>query len=97
VVTLSLTRGIIYKGSKMTPEQFAYWLQGFVELTETRQFSEQQTQIIKDHLKLVFDKRTPTYPSNPVPKTYPLDPLYNQPRPWPEHFWTPGEPYKVTC
>jgi hypothetical protein len=77
----------------MTPEQFAYWLQGFVELTETRQFSEQQTQIIKDHLKLVFDKRTPTYPSTPVPQ---LDPLY-KPIPWPEHFWTPGEPYKVTC
>lgn len=43
----------------MTPEQFAYWLQGFVELSDTSRFTEHQTQIIKDHLALVFTKVTP--------------------------------------
>lgn len=44
----------------MTPEQFAYWLQGFVEIThQMERPSEQQWAVIKDHLKQVFDKRTP--------------------------------------
>lgn len=43
----------------MTPEQFTYWLQGFVELTNTKTISEQQWQAIKDHLSLVFNKVTP--------------------------------------
>ncbi|MCU9411996.1 hypothetical protein [Pseudomonas aeruginosa] len=38
----------------MTPEQFAYWLQGFVELNGALP-SETQWLQIKDHLKLVFD------------------------------------------
>lgn len=45
----------------MTPEQFAYWLQGFVEITDgVERPSEQQWLVIKDHLKQVFEKRTPT-------------------------------------
>lgn len=43
----------------MTPENFVYWLQGVFELTTTKQLSETQTQIIKDHLQLVFNKVTP--------------------------------------
>lgn len=43
----------------MTPERFCDWLQGFVELTETDNISERQWLVIKDHLKLVFDKKTP--------------------------------------
>lgn len=43
----------------MNSTEFTYWLQGFVELTETSTISEKQWQIIKDHLKLVFDKQTP--------------------------------------
>ncbi|WYV99235.1 hypothetical protein KoPa4_00067 [Pseudomonas phage vB_PpuM-KoPa-4] len=42
----------------MTPENFALWLQGYVELNGTTP-TTQQWQIIKDHLKEVFDKRTP--------------------------------------
>lgn len=38
---------------------FVYWLQGFVEIANTDTISEKQWQIIKDHLKLVFDKKTP--------------------------------------
>lgn len=43
----------------MNAEMFAYWLQGFVELTQTPQPSEAQWQAIKDHLQLVFKKETP--------------------------------------
>ncbi len=50
----------------MTPEQFTYWLQGYMEIhhpsckspTEIA-LTEQQVQIIRDHLKTVFDKKTP--------------------------------------
>mgnify|MGYP006892947823 CR=1 FL=1 len=51
----------------MTPENFAYWLQGFAELTP-EQPSAAQWQAIRDHLALVFEKKTPdrtpsiTYP-----------------------------------
>ena len=42
----------------MTPEQFAYWLQGFVELQETDRPSQQQWDMIKEHLTTVFKKKT---------------------------------------
>ncbi|WP_448680001.1 hypothetical protein [Pseudomonas nicosulfuronedens] len=42
----------------MTSEQFAYWLQGFVELYGSEPTAE-QWQSIKDHLKTVFVKVTP--------------------------------------
>ena len=43
----------------MTETQFIYWLQGFVEIQDSDTISEKQWLIIKDHLKLVFDKKTP--------------------------------------
>ncbi|HHT4259215.1 TPA: hypothetical protein ACTYZB_004882 [Klebsiella variicola] len=42
----------------MTPEQFAYWLQGFVELNGQLP-DEEQWVSIKDHLQTVFKKVTP--------------------------------------
>lgn len=42
----------------MTPEQFAYWLQGFAELTPERP-SLAQWQAIQAHLQTVFHKVTP--------------------------------------
>jgi len=42
----------------MTPEQFTYWLQGYVELVGTHPTPE-QWQSIKDHLQTVFTKVTP--------------------------------------
>lgn len=55
----------------MTAEQFVYWLQGFMEMACPTTLTETQTQQIKDHLNLVFDKQTPdrTYPTtDPFPK-----------------------------
>ena len=44
----------------MTPENFVYWLQGFLELSHQTSLDEIQTKVIRDHLALVFDKKTPT-------------------------------------
>ena len=38
----------------MTSKDFAYWMQGFFELSETNEITPKQVEIIKNHLKLVF-------------------------------------------
>jgi len=48
----------------MTPENFVYWLQGFMELSHQISLDEIQTKQIRDHLKLVLDKKTPLYSYN---------------------------------
>ncbi len=45
----------------MTQSDFTFWLQGYVEICGARP-DETQWLIIKDHLKEVFDKRTPDRP-----------------------------------
>lgn len=46
----------------MTPENFCYWLQGFIEISGLQAISEEQVNVINDHLKLVFQKVTPSKP-----------------------------------
>ena len=43
---------------KMTAEQFTYWLQGFVELTDGTPPTREQWHQIEEHLQLVFTKVT---------------------------------------
>lgn len=43
----------------MTAEQFVYWLQGFMEMADPKELNRVQTVQIKNHLKLVFNKKTP--------------------------------------
>jgi hypothetical protein len=43
----------------MTPENFAYWLQGFVELTQGQTPNPAQWKSIQEHLATVFKKVTP--------------------------------------
>jgi|APGre2960657444_1045066.scaffolds.fasta_scaffold27997_1 hypothetical protein len=43
----------------MTQEQFVYWLQGYMEIAKPLMLNMRETRIIKDHLALVFDKKTP--------------------------------------
>ena len=50
----------------MTAEQFTYWLQGFMEIANPVKLGEKETQMIKDHLKLVFDKQTPDRSLPPI-------------------------------
>lgn len=70
----------------MTPEQFAYWLQGFAEISQKAP-TEKEWQVIKDHLATVFKKVTPDRtitspePSVSPGKIWPNDPM--KPDPWP--------------
>lgn len=43
----------------MTPENFVYWLQGFLEIQGPDSINQQQVEIIKDHVALVLKKETP--------------------------------------
>ena len=43
-----------------TPEQFVYWLQGFLELTNQDFLNEEQTKKVKAKLNSVFHKVTPS-------------------------------------
>lgn len=58
----------------MQSTEFAFWLNGFFEISnqENQELSAQQVQIIKDHLALVFKKETPTYTTTTGVKFVPL-------------------------
>lgn len=43
----------------MTPEQFCYWMQGFVELSGNFPPTLEQWKSIGEHLQQVFNKKTP--------------------------------------
>lgn len=43
----------------MTSDDFAMWLNGFLELANPTSLNEVQIEIIKDHLALVIEKKTP--------------------------------------
>lgn len=51
----------------MTPEQFAYWLQGFTELTQGQTPDPVQWKSICKHLGTVFNKVTPPVQTGPAP------------------------------
>jgi len=38
----------------MTSRDFAYWLQGFFEVSNAESITREQTEVIKKHLNLVF-------------------------------------------
>jgi hypothetical protein len=48
------------KGKKMTERDFAYWLQGFFEVSGAKELTKEQVQMIKEHLDLLFIKSTGT-------------------------------------
>ena len=43
----------------MDGKDFCYWLRGYFEMTDSSNLSEQQVEVIKDHLKLIFKQETP--------------------------------------
>jgi hypothetical protein len=48
------------KETKITPENFCFWIQGYFEINgPSNELTPIQVQIIKDHLALVFKKETP--------------------------------------
>jgi hypothetical protein len=81
----------------MTAEQFVYWLQGYLEIDNPSNIPLNQTQIIKDHLKLVFKKETPVRDSNSISNPYNNNPTIINPFPtWQEPHVNPN-PFTVTC
>jgi len=44
--------------STMTPRDFCYWFQGFIELSRDGQLDGTQLELVKQHLQLVFTKET---------------------------------------
>ena len=82
----------------MTAEQFTYWLQGFMEINNPEILGVRETQIIKDHLKLVFDKQTPDRTFTPPLAPMPNWQEPNAPAPFPDRQtpWGPN-PYTITC
>ncbi len=85
----------------MTEKDFVFWLQGFVELTETDSISDKQWLVIKDHLKLVFDKKTPdrsllekVTPTTPQTDWTKLSDQLSKEENWGPDF---KPPYTITC
>ena len=90
----------------MTAEQFAYWLQGFVELCPHQQPSPAQWQAIKDHLSTVFNKVTPPLGkppvgTPPVVPALPTMPPQTIPVPYTDPSWFRPNPFSdkpvITC
>lgn len=65
----------------MTSLEFCYWLQGFLEITQNDRFrhlNNEQIKIVEDHLKLVFEKKTPDYNRKLCSQIFDVDDV-----PWP--------------
>lgn len=69
----------------MNANDFAFWLNGFVELNKGKMPDDDQWKSIKEHLQLVFTKVTP-----PVGHKFPFTDPWNNPV-------KPVLPYEVTC
>lgn len=51
----------------MTSRDFAYWLQGFFEVSNAETITKEQTEVIKKHLNLVFfHEIDPSYTNDSV-------------------------------
>jgi len=82
----------------MDDKTFCYWLQGFVELQDSDSISDKQWFIIKDHLKLVFDKVTPVRtPDRGVTISAPEIKIGSIPNIDWDKYKTFVSPYNATC
>jgi hypothetical protein len=94
--TKSLTPTL--SGTLMTPEQFAYWLQGFAELTPQPP-TQEQWDSIKAHLQLLFKKETPPVKKFEVNPTPNMEDYFKK-KDWDNTGWPFRDPYRkieVTC
>lgn len=80
----------------MNSTDFTYWLQGFVELQDSDTISEKQWLVIKDHLKLVFDKKTPDRSLNLQDYMKKADPVDLIDKRYDPTFWIKNPPV-ITC
>jgi hypothetical protein len=87
----------------MTPEQFVYWLQGFMEMADPQTLTEAQVKMLKEHLALVFAKKTNTLADLTI-KDFQV-PYQEHPAQMPPYVMPqpqtvdpmPKPPYTVTC
>ena len=75
----------------MTPEQFVYWLQGFNEIRDKNAvgLSEDQWEIVREHLQTVFHKVTPERDIIKSPDFVPNPYLYTNTTLQPNSIGTP--------
>lgn len=60
----------------MTPNDFAFWLQGFIEMNPNAMVTRTQWEIVKDHLKLVMNKQTPNRTHTLLESIAPTFPMF---------------------
>ena len=80
----------------MNAQDFCYWLQGFIEMNPNAMLTHTQWEVLKDHLKLVMDKKTPERPiqigiAPPKIQFPPVAPRF------PDDVFNPFKPPVVTC
>ena len=79
----------------MNYEQFVIWLHGFLEISNAEEINKEQTQIIKDHLASLFDKKTPDRSKNKDSDVF--EHYYPPYVPMPTPTYPGFNPYKITC
>jgi len=52
----------------MSPESFCYWLQGYFEISGSKNLTSEQIEVIQEHLSLVFTKVTNQTVQTNIPK-----------------------------
>jgi len=82
--------------------QFIFWLQGFFEISNPKELTSDQIQVIRDHLQLVLTKVTPNRTLEPFPNFPGIDltPPYGLPNVPYSPFIIPNPltpPYTVEC
>lgn len=80
----------------MTAEQFAYWMQGFAELTGDEMPTPAQWKSIRDHLQTVFVKVTPSLEDYRIPINDPAKIVKRRAIGWPR-VGTPLDPLIAAC
>lgn len=88
----------------MSPENFVYWLQGWIELNKTIDHrggaTEETLKCIEDHLNLVLKKDTPKRKQLPEMPPIPVQgpTIVDAPFPWPQDtIKTPFQVPAITC
>ena len=70
----------------MTSRDFAFWLQGYFEVSEPKEIGPTETEQIKKHLNLVFKHEIdPSYSDDPEHQKM-LNDIHNPPKPKPNNF-----------
>lgn len=81
---------------RLAPENFCFWLQGFIEMSGATSINEEQMKVLKEHLELVF-KKVATQQVQPQ-FSFPATPGITVPGTgWGEVTFAPNPPYTVIC